>query len=314
MSTEMLIVGRMATPAHVHRHGSRRKSSVNGNSGLRSSGGTAIRPGVWPILAESSQTAALRFICVHRKLFVGPAAGMGHVIRAAPDCTPRPCVHDIKHQWRVNRDVGVQTGGRLPRAVPHASHEFAWCARGMQRNAAAVAQHDKARVDHSRNLHLQSLHRGIHVAGRAAGRRLFAQHVPGLQRAAEFQMNAALRDGTDGRESELEVRREPFLLERITGVVQFFEHVFQIALDEVRQHEAVMQRRSPGHEFSGRLYPRVAARSARSTPAPAIAGSGSCARAAAFRKRAIPPGRGARKPNRADRACRCRVRCDGCCR
>ena len=54
--------------------------------------------------AESSQTAALRLIGVDRKLFVRPPAGMRHVIRAAPDCTPRPCVHDIKHQWRMNRD------------------------------------------------------------------------------------------------------------------------------------------------------------------------------------------------------------------
>src|ERR1035438_3991980 len=62
---------------------------------------------------------------------------------------------------------------------------------------------------------------------------------------SELEMNAALRDRADGGEAKLQVRREPFFFKGIAGFVQFFENIFPVALDEVREHEAVMQGSSP---------------------------------------------------------------------
>src|SRR5271169_4400261 len=66
----------------------------------------------------------------------------------------------------------------------------------------------------------------------------------------QLQAYAPLGYRTDHGKSKLEVRREPFLLKRVTGFAQVGHHVFPIQLNEVRQHEAVMQRSSPPHQFA----------------------------------------------------------------
>src|SRR5271170_2416756 len=56
-------------------------------------------------IAESCQAPALRLESVDGKLLVGESPRVSYVIRATSDRTSRPCVHDIKHQRRVHRDV-----------------------------------------------------------------------------------------------------------------------------------------------------------------------------------------------------------------
>ena len=65
---------------------------------------------------------------------------------------------------------------------------------------------------------------------------------------AQFQMDAALRDRTNGREAELEVGGKPVGLEVVPRLAQFHQHVFPVEPDEIRQHEPVVQRRSPAHQ------------------------------------------------------------------
>src|SRR6202049_3950999 len=135
---------------------------------------------------------------------------MGNMIRATPDRTSRPCVYDIKHQGRVHRDVWMQARRWLPRAVTDPSHELALLARGGQRYPTAIAQDDETRIDHSRHLHLQSLHGRVHVAyGEAAGG-FFSQHVPRLQGVSQLHGYAGLGHRTDHWKSKREVLREPF--------------------------------------------------------------------------------------------------------
>ena len=52
-------------------------------------------------------------------------------------------------------------------------------------------------------------------------------------------------------ETELEMRREPFRLERIARIAQFVEHIVEILLDEIRQHEAIVQLGAPAREPLG---------------------------------------------------------------
>ncbi len=53
------------------------------------------------------------------------------------------------------------------------------------------------------------------------------------------------------REAELEVRGEPLVLERVARSVLFGDDVGEILLHEVRQHETVVQLRSPAREAFG---------------------------------------------------------------
>src|ERR1700680_2672573 len=175
---------------------------------------------------------------------------MGNMIRATPDRTSRPYIYDIKHQGRVHRDVWMPDRRRLPCTVTPPSHEFALLARGAQRYRTAIAQDSETRIDRSRHLDLQSLHRRVHVAyGEAAGS-FFSQNVPRLQGAPQLHAYAAPGHRTDHWKSKLEVRREPFPLKLVTGFAQVCHHIFPIELSEVRQHEPVMQRGSPPHELA----------------------------------------------------------------
>ena len=81
--------------------------------------------------------------------------------------------------------------------------------------------------------------------------------------------------------------------------------------DEMRQHEFVVQRRSPAHADRP---PAARARTRRRARAAAIAAQGSCAHPAAFRKRGTRRARDGRSGRRANRACRCRFRSDAYCR
>ena len=47
------------------------------------------------------------------------------------------------------------------------------------------------------------------------------------------------------REAELKMRREPFGLQAIAEIVQFFDHVGEVSPDKVGQHETVMQFGAP---------------------------------------------------------------------
>src|SRR5690348_11516121 len=67
--------------------------------------------------AETSQAPALRLVGVDREHFVGSSPGMAYVIGAAPNRPPRPSVHNIKYQWCMYRNVGMQAGWRLPGTV-----------------------------------------------------------------------------------------------------------------------------------------------------------------------------------------------------
>ena len=47
------------------------------------------------------------------------------------------------------------------------------------------------------------------------------------------------------------MRREPLGLERVAGASQIVEHVAEVLRHEVRQHEAIVQRRAPAHRRRG---------------------------------------------------------------
>ena len=80
----------------------------------------------------------------------------------------------------------------------------------------------------------------------AAG--FFAQDVPGFDGLAEFDLDAAVFDGAVEGETELEMRSEPFAFRVDSRLCQIVKHVIEILLDEMRQHEAVVDFGAPADE------------------------------------------------------------------
>src|SRR6185295_614788 len=89
--------------------------------------------------------------------------------------------------------------------------------------------------------------RRIDVTRRATGRALLAEHVPGLDRLPHLDLEPVDRDAPDERETELVLWREPAEVEGKARVLQVADHVLEVLLHEVRQHEAIVERGPPAH-------------------------------------------------------------------
>ena len=159
-----------------------------------------------------------------------------------------PGIDDIEHQRLVDADRRMQTIGRLPSPVADAGDVLTHRAGRVQRHAAAVAGDDVAAVGHSRDFDLQPLDRTVDVPHRGSDGAFLAQHVPGLQRGPQFQMQAPVGDLADLRETEFPVGQVPGGFQRESGVARLADHIAKILPHEMRQHEPVVQRRLPRHQ------------------------------------------------------------------
>ena len=113
--------------------------------------------------------------------------------------------------------------------------------------------------------------------------------MPGLERLAQFDFStAALRNRRTSGSGTRNAARTSRGCSAKPGRILLGDDVREILLDEVRQHEAVVQLGAPARQ--PRRLRRARARSAPPASAAAAAAPGSCARAAAFRRRASPAG------------------------
>ncbi len=84
-----------------------------------------------------------------------------------------------------------------------------------------------------------------------------AEHVPGLERLADLEMHALVVDLAAEREAELGLGLEPVGTHREAVVGEVAQHLEEVGPDEMRQHEAVVQRRAPaGRVAMQRLGPQ----------------------------------------------------------
>src|SRR5580700_1455766 len=102
----------------------------------------------------------------------------------------------------------------------------------------------------TRDFDLQPLDRGIDEAHRGAGIALLAQHVPGLDRLAQLELDAAVMYGAAQRKTKLPLRLEPDRIEGVAGGFEIVQDVAKILPDEMLEHEAVVQRGAPTHRLA----------------------------------------------------------------
>ena len=159
-----------------------------------------------------------------------------------------PGVNNINRDRGVNRHGGMQRFRRLPRLEANAANEFQRNPCRRHGHLAAIDCDLVAALHESRRAQLQTLHGCIDKPHRAADGAFFAQHMPGLQRLPDFELHAAMLDNSKHRKPELELRFEPRHVEFISGALQIGERAAKILLDEIGQHEPVMQRRAPTHQ------------------------------------------------------------------
>ena len=143
--------------------------------------------------------------------------------------------------------------------------------------------------DPARHPCLHPLGRGIDIARGAAGRRILAQHVPGLQRVPQFQLHAAQR-----RPSPICGKRNSTCGSNQAGssgkpsAAEFVQHFAEILQAVMRQQKIVVQPRAPAHHAGAHTD---AARTPPPPRASAASGRPTCGHAAASRRRGTRPGR-----------------------
>ena len=69
--------------------------------------------------------------------------------------------------------------------------------------------------------------------------------MPWLERLAQLQVDPALADATVARKSKLQMRREPFRVEREPALSQIRNDVVKILFDKMREQEAVVELSAP---------------------------------------------------------------------
>jgi hypothetical protein len=201
-----------------------------------------------PDAKEARQTPALGLERVHGKTLMAAPARMNHMISTTAFRSMHPGVHYIECQWRMNPDFGMQRRPRLPGAKAHTRNVFSVAPGRAQRQRAPVAGRHIALRREPAHLELDALERGVDITHRAARRAFLAEHVPGLERLAQLQLRDPQRLIAELRKAELEMRREPLEPQSKARAVRLLDHLGEILPDEVRQHEAVVQLRSPARE------------------------------------------------------------------
>src|SRR5574343_410629 len=205
---------------------------------------------------EACQTARLRFIGIDWKGVIVSPSWVCNMVLTTAQRTMHPGIDHIKSERRMHTNGGMQAVWWLPAAIADACDEFALYAGTMQRYHLTVTGNHMAACDKTVDLDLNTFQRGVNITHCTACGSFFTHHMPWLQRHTQIQTHILYIHLADMREAELEMRCKPFSLERITGLVKLFDHIAQICPDEVRQHKAIMQTRSPTYQ-DGRLVRRL---------------------------------------------------------
>ena len=186
-----------------------------------------------------------------RVVWTVPSGGTGEV-GAASDGDAFAGVEEVEGERGVDGDGGVERGGEAAGAVADAGDGLSGLAGGMKRDGAAVAGDDEGRIDgEAGDFDLHAFERGVDAATGAAGAGLFGEDVPGFEGLAELELDALGGDGADFGEAELVVGGEPGVFEGEAGLAEVSEDFGEILLDEVGEHEAIVEGGSPAEETAG---------------------------------------------------------------
>ena len=169
---------------------------------LVGAGGVAAR-------LEAGEAARLGLVAVDGERLVVAPAGMGDVIDAAAERSAAPGVENVEDERSVDGHGRMHRHRRLPRLVAHRRDRDALGRRPAQRHTAPVAGDDVAIGVGGGQLHLQPFGRTVGVTRGAADRAGLAEHMPGLQRLAQLELNALVVDLAAERKTKFRLRLVP---------------------------------------------------------------------------------------------------------
>ena len=199
---------------------------------------------------EAGKSPSLRFVGIYRESFVGPAAGVEQRDMCSrrrtgptryPGCrTPAAC----EPGWSgAGRTGGCQARYRTP------ATNSPFVAGRMQRHAAAVAGHDCRASVSPLTLTWSARPTSRHTAPCRRRPASSPSTCQGSIACRSSSTTPRMRYVADQREAELEVRGEPFVLERHSRASRSRSSTSRKSCcDEMRQHEPVVQLGAPADQ------------------------------------------------------------------
>ena len=176
------------------------------------------QPGGVAVILEAGPAARLRLVGVDRECLVVASARMRDMINAAAQRSPAPGIDDVEGQRRMRRrpsDAAPTASFQALKRTPATNSPGRPVERSGTRRPLQVTTWRlsfKPSTLTCRRSTEESTKRD-----RAAGRALFAQHMPRLERVAQFELHAAMLDRAVEREAELPLRVEPDRIEVVAG-------------------------------------------------------------------------------------------------
>ena len=236
---------------------------------------------------------------------------MPHMIGAAAHGPAGPGVEKVDGQGTVHADGGVQAGGRLPGPITNAGHEHPFHEGRLQGDAPPVADHARGVSRSCRKPLPEAAPPTSPRSGRCLRRRVLRPahaRAPGPG-AARFPCPGSPLCRGSGSETRNGGGKNPW--KRETGPVQCLQHVREIIVHRLGQHETVVEPRAPAHQLPaiGGLPEPGHKDPQEQLLGQAHAGVGRHLKGAKLQQ--PQPAGGA---VRGDRACRCRIPPGGCCR
>ncbi len=275
-------------------------------------GGVRICPPVWPMREKSGCTAAFCFVRIHRESI--ETASARDAIRAR--CNRRSSANSTyrsdrtpaaraRRSWDANRSAAARRGSERRRQTRPACPSDAAAHGGRCRLSTWRGSVMPRTLTCSRSTD-ESTYRAVPPPPASS---------PSTCHGSMACRNSIsmLRCVTCAKnwEAEFEVRREPILLDREAGCLQFLEHFLKILRHEVRQHESIVQRRAPAHQRrSVRLVPEPGDQ----CPHQQLLRQAHPRVRRHFEAAELDQSQPARGTSRAKTACRCKTRRGACCR
>src|ERR1017187_6944415 len=175
-----------------------------------------------------------------------------------------PAIDKVEDERRVDGDGRVQGRRQAARTISCPCDGDPGFAVELKRHTAPIAGNYIARfLSYPCHLHLDPFKRRVHGAHRSTGNALFRKHVPRLERLTQFHFDSFRGDRPNLWETELQMRTKPLLFKVAARPPQMGEHLDKVAFDKFRQHEAVVECRTPADQAAlERSLPKYAYQSA----------------------------------------------------
>ena len=183
-----------------------------------------------------------------RRALERAALGVPDVVGAGAERAPSPAIDDVEVERVVDAEVGVEAVRRGPGPEANPGDPQVLVLGRAQGQDLAVDQHGVALGHEPARAQLDALDRGVDIARGPAPARLLAQHVPRLDRVAQFELDVAGLQLPDQRTAQFDEGPKKLGVHAQFMGLEECQHVLEVLPHPIGQQEFVVEARAPANQ------------------------------------------------------------------